>query len=93
VTAGKTRTFHFLRAEQSAGEKLPHPDGGGGVPRKVTEMAFARAVENKVEAAYRRGDLFQKRRQLMEALATFCAGRARGKPATNLVSMQKAPTR
>ena len=42
-------------------------------PREVVEMALAHAVENKVEAAYRRGDLFDKRLQLMEAWARFCA--------------------
>jgi integrase len=41
-------------------------------PREVVEMALAHTIENKVEAAYRRGDLFQKRRQLMEAWARFC---------------------
>jgi hypothetical protein len=35
-------------------------------------MALAHTIENKVEAAYRRGDLFEKRRQLMEAWAGFC---------------------
>jgi integrase len=44
-----------------------------GYPREVVEMALAHAVENKVEAAYRRGDLFEKRRQLAEAWARFCA--------------------
>jgi integrase len=34
-------------------------------PREVVEMALANTIENKVEAAYRRGDLFRKRRQLM----------------------------
>jgi hypothetical protein len=34
-------------------------------------MALAHAVSDKVEAAYRRGDLFQKRRQLMDAWARF----------------------
>ncbi|MBN8914506.1 MAG: tyrosine-type recombinase/integrase [Rhizobiales bacterium] len=34
-------------------------------PREVCEMALAHTVENKVEAAYRRGDLFEKRQQLM----------------------------
>jgi integrase len=43
-----------------------------GSPREVVEMALAHAVENKVEAAYRRGDLFEKRRQLMGAWARFC---------------------
>jgi integrase len=41
-------------------------------PREVVEMALAHTIENKVEAAYRRGDLFQKRRQLMEGWARFC---------------------
>jgi len=44
-----------------------------GFPREVAEMALAHTVTDKVEAAYRRGDLFQKRRQLAEAWAKFCA--------------------
>jgi hypothetical protein len=39
----------------------------------VIEMALAHAIEDKVEAAYRRGDLFEKRRKLMDAWAGFCA--------------------
>jgi integrase len=42
-------------------------------PAEVAEMALAHTVSDKVEAAYRRGDLFQKRRQLAEAWARFCA--------------------
>ena len=34
-------------------------------------MALAHVVENKVEAAYRRGDLFAKRRQMMQAWADY----------------------
>jgi integrase len=41
-------------------------------PAEVREMALAHAVGDKVEAAYRRGDLFEKRRQLAEAWARFC---------------------
>jgi integrase len=41
-------------------------------PSEVAEMALAHAVGNAVEAAYRRGDLFDKRRRLMDAWATFC---------------------
>src|SRR5579884_1467544 len=44
-----------------------------GFPAEIAEMALARAVGDKVEAAYRRSDLFQKRRQLAEAWAKFCA--------------------
>ena len=42
-------------------------------PREVAEMALAHAIGNKVEAAYRRGDLFEKRRRLMKDWAAFCA--------------------
>jgi integrase len=41
-------------------------------PREVVEMALAHAVQDKLEAAYRRGDLFDKRRKLMESWAQFC---------------------
>ena len=41
-------------------------------PRDVVEMALAHAIESKVEAAYRRGDLFEKRRHLIDAWARFC---------------------
>lgn len=40
-------------------------------PREVAEAALAHVLEDKVEAAYRRSDLFEKRRHLMEAWATF----------------------
>jgi integrase len=39
----------------------------------VVEMALAHAIPNAVEAAHRRGDLFDKRRQLMDSWAEFCA--------------------
>ena len=42
-------------------------------PSEVLEMALAHAVGDKVEAAYRRSDLFEKRRRLMDAWADFCA--------------------
>jgi integrase len=41
-------------------------------PNHVVEMALAHAVSDKVEAAYRRGDLFEKRRRLMADWATYC---------------------
>lgn len=40
--------------------------------RDVCEMALAHAIGDKVEAAYRRGDLFEKRRRLMRDWAKFC---------------------
>jgi integrase len=41
-------------------------------PREVAEMALAHTVKDKVEAAYRRGDLFEKRGRLMSDWAAFC---------------------
>jgi integrase len=42
-------------------------------PKVVIDMALAHAVSDKVEAAYRRGDLFAKRTKLMQAWADYCA--------------------
>jgi integrase len=41
---------------------------------EVSELALSHAVGDKVEAAYRRGDLFQKRRELSDAWGAFCIG-------------------
>jgi integrase len=42
-------------------------------PNHVVEMALAHAIGNGVEAAYRRGDLFEKRRRLMQDWADYCS--------------------
>lgn len=42
-------------------------------PHEAAEMALAHTVGDKVEAAYRRGDLLAKRSQMMNDWATFCA--------------------
>lgn len=42
-----------------------------GFAHEVAEMALAHTIENKVERAYRRGDLFEKRRRLMQDWAQF----------------------
>jgi integrase len=55
-------------------------------PSEVAEMALAHAVGSKVEAAYRRSDLFDKRRRLMETWATFCAAREQ-KAQANVASL------
>ena len=41
-------------------------------PSEVAEMALAHAIANDVEKAYRRGDLFNKRRQMMNAWTRYC---------------------
>ena len=43
-------------------------------PREVVEMALAHVVQNKVEAAYARSDLFDRRRQLMDDWAAYLSG-------------------
>jgi integrase len=42
-------------------------------PNEVCEAALAHVIENKAEAAYRRGDLFEKRRKLMETWGSYCS--------------------
>jgi integrase len=44
-------------------------------PREVREQCLAHAIESKTEKAYRRGEMLDKRRRLMDAWAEFC-----GKP-------------
>jgi integrase len=41
-------------------------------PPDIVEMALAHTINNKVEATYRRGDLFNKRVALMNDWAEFC---------------------
>lgn len=57
---GFRSTFRDWAAEQTA------------YSREVCEQALAHAISNKVEAAYRRGDLFEKRQRLMADWAKFC---------------------
>jgi len=49
-----------------------------GFPREVVEMALAHKVGNKVEAAYLRSELFEKRRLLMQRWGDFCDQPAAG---------------
>jgi integrase len=47
-------------------------------PNELSEMALAHTVSDKVEAAYRRGDMREKRRRLMADWADYCGGNAVG---------------
>jgi hypothetical protein len=49
--------------------------------------AAGAALFDKVEAAYRRGDLFEKRRRLMNAWAEFCGKRV---PTGTVVNLRQA---
>jgi integrase len=57
---GFRSTFRDWAAEQT------------NIANEVVEMALAHAVSDKTEAAYRRSDLFDKRRKLMDAWASYC---------------------
>ncbi len=61
TTHGFRSTFRDWCAEQT------------NYPSEVAEMALAHAVGDKVEAAYRRGDLLQKRFSLANEWARYCA--------------------
>ena len=75
-------TVHGFRStfRDWAGETTSHP-------REVIEHALAHQLRDKAEAAYARGTLFEKRRQLMQEWAQYCAG-TQGKT-SNLVSIKK----
>lgn len=40
---------------------------------EMVEMALAHSIGNKVESAYRRGDMLERRRPMMEPWAEYCA--------------------
>ena len=46
-------------------------------PREVIEAALAHVVQNRVEAAYARSDLLDRRREVMQAWAAYLAGKRR----------------
>lgn len=54
-------------------------------PNHVVEMALAHVVGDKVEAAYRRGELLEKRRELMEAWVRYCNQKSRARPVVSNV--------
>ena len=64
--AGRSATVHGLRStfRDWTAERTD-------TPRDVAEMALAHTIENKAEAAYRRGELITKRAVLMQRWATF----------------------
>jgi integrase len=52
-------------------------------PNHVVEMALAHTIPSGVEAAYRRGDLFEKRRALMQEWSDYCLGGCRDEETAN----------
>ena len=75
---GFRSTFRDWSAEQTS------------YPGELCEIALAHAVSDKTEAAYRRGDVMEKRRRLMSDWAAFCE-----RPATqsgNVVAIREVAT-
>ncbi len=77
---GRTAIWHLLKTAQI--EAVPHGFRSSfrdwaaeetDHPREVAEAALAHKVRNQVEAAYRRTDLFGRRRRLMDDWAAYLA--------------------
>ncbi|RWO20769.1 MAG: site-specific integrase [Mesorhizobium sp.] len=77
TTHGFRSSFRDWAAEQTA------------YPNEMLEMALAHTVSDKTEAAYRRGDLMEKRRRLMSDWADFCAT-AKKTVASNVTPIREA---
>jgi integrase len=73
---GFRSTFRDWAAEQTS------------YPNELCEIALAHAVSDKTEAAYRRGDMMEKRRRLMADWARFCA-RPPAKSGDNIIPMRE----
>ena len=73
LSCGVSAVPHGFRSSfrDWAAERTDHP-------REVVEAALAHVVQNKVEAAYLRTDLFERRRRLMEDWAGYLEGRRAG---------------
>ena len=61
-------------------------------PSEVVEMALAHTIKNQTEAAYRRGDLLEKRRTLMETWAKHCNTAVSTGDSSNVVLMRSHKT-
>ena len=74
-------TVHGFRStfRDWAGESTAHP-------REVIEAALAHKLKDKAEAAYARGDLFQKRRKLMQDWARYL-----GMAPADVLKLDRAP--
>ena len=65
---GHSETVHGFRSafKDWASEETTYPN-------EMSEMALAHAISNKVEAAYRRLDMREKRRALMQDWSNYCS--------------------
>ena len=75
LPAGIVTVTRVPHSEELSKRTFPPSDWAAertAFPGEVAEAALAHTVSSKVEAAYRRGDLFEKRGKLMDAWARFC---------------------
>ena len=82
---GKGATVHGFRSSfrDWAAEQTSYPN-------ELCEIALAHAVSDKTEAAYRRGDMMEKRRRLMADWTAYCA--RPGHERDNVVAIREAVT-
>jgi integrase len=78
TTHGFRSTFRTWAAERT------------NFPREVIEAALAHTISNKVEAAYQRGDMFEKRRRLMRQWAQFCSTAPTQEAPSNVAAFRKS---
>src|SRR5690606_25328424 len=57
-------------------------------PNHVVETALAHTIGDKVEAAYRRGELFEKRKRLMRDWARYCGSDTKNCASGNVVPLK-----
>jgi integrase len=77
---GRIITVHGFRSSfRDWAAELTH------YPGEMAELQLAHAVANPVEAAYRRGDMFEKRRAMMTDWAQWCGQKATG----NVIALGK----
>ena len=74
---GFRSTFRDWAAEQTS------------YPNELCEIALAHAVSDKTEAAYRRGDMMEKRGRLMSDWGAYCARPGHERDTANVVSISK----
>jgi len=60
-----------------------------GFQNEIVEATLAHVVGNKVEQAYQRGDMFEKRRRLMQQWATFCTTAPAQETASNVAPIRQ----
>jgi hypothetical protein len=73
---GFRSTFKDWCAEQTA------------YPNELSEAALAHTISSSVEAAYRRGDMLEKRRRMMADWTDYCASPPAATKAANVVPLR-----